>query len=109
MRHGNRAEPPLITDASPSADELQSRRRRIYSIIMAVHVMGFAASYPCYLWRPWAGAAVIGITGLLPWVGVILANDAPRRRSAAPDGPRLLSREPREDREPPVPRRRSPS
>ena len=73
--------PPLITDAAPSAEVQQSRRRRTYSIIMAVHIVGFAASYPCYLWRPWAGAAVIGITGLLPWVGVIVANDAPAHDS----------------------------
>ena len=81
------SEPPLITDASPSADEQQSRRRRTYSIIMLVHIVGFAASYPCYLLRPWAGAVVIGLTGLLPWIGVILANDAPRR----PDRGRQVS------------------
>lgn len=78
MPQENRRDPPLITDAGPSAADQQARRRRTYSIIMGVHIAGFALSYPCYLWHPWAGAAVIGLTGLLPWVGVILANDAPR-------------------------------
>jgi hypothetical protein len=102
------SQPPLITDASPSADEQQSRRRRTYSIIMIVHIVGFAASYPCYLWKPWAGAVVIGLTGLLPWVAVILANDAPRRsdrrRSVGP-----LRRGPRARYGPPVLPPRSPS
>jgi len=121
---GGRAEPPLITDARPSADEQQARRRRTYSIIMLVHIVGFAASYPCYLWRPWAGAAVIGVTGLLPWVGVILANDAPRRRDVRETTLRAttvrattvrtptvrpLSRAPRAGRGPRALRRRSPS
>ena len=96
------SDPPLITDASPSADEQLSRRRRTYSIIMGVHIVGFAVSYPCYLVRPWAGAAVIGLTGLLPWVGVIIANDAPRR---SPD----LRRGRRARCAPPALPRRSPS
>ena len=103
------SQPPLITDASPSADEQLSRRRRTYSIIMGVHIVGFAASYPCYLVRPWAGVALIGVTGLLPWVGVILANDAPRRGSRSSRTAVTLRRRPRGGCAPPVLPRRSPS
>src|SRR5882757_6733887 len=107
------SQPPLITDASPSADEQLSRRRRTYSIIMGVHIVGFAASYPCYLWRPWAGALLLGATGLLPWVGVIMANDAPRRGKDEHRWARRttarLSRGSRAGSERPVLPRRSPS
>lgn len=121
MPHRDGREPPLITDARPSAVEEQSRRRRTYSIIMGIHIVGFAASYPCYLWHPWAGAALIGVTGLLPWVGVILANDAPRRDQHRRDEhrneqpyrehplPGRLSRAPSADSGPPAPRPRWPS
>lgn len=72
-------QPPLITDAAPSFGEEQAHRRRTYVVIMLVHLVGFAASYPLYLWRPWAGAVMVLLTGLLPWVAVIIANGAPRR------------------------------
>lgn len=71
---------PLITDAAPSFDEEQARRRRTYVVIMLVHLVGFAASYPLYLWQPWAGAVMVLLTGLLPWVAVIVANGSPVRR-----------------------------
>ncbi|HEV7449952.1 MAG TPA: DUF3099 domain-containing protein [Pseudonocardiaceae bacterium] len=67
-------QPPLITDAAPSFDEQQAHRRRTYSILMVVHIVGFALSYPLYLWQPWAGVAAIALTGVLPWVAVLLAN-----------------------------------
>ncbi len=71
-----------VTDAAPSFDEEQRHRRRVYVAIMVVHLVGFAVSYPLYLWQPWAGAAMVLATGLLPWVAVIVANGAPRRRTA---------------------------
>ena len=71
---------PLITDAAPSPAQDLARRRRTYTILMVVHLVGFAASYPLYLWRPWAGAVMVGVTGLLPWAAVLLANASPRRR-----------------------------
>ncbi len=76
-------QPPLITDAAPSFDEEQARRRHTYVAIMLVHLVGFASSYPLYLWQPWAGAAMVFATGLLPWVAVIAANGAPRRRAVS--------------------------
>jgi Protein of unknown function (DUF3099) len=68
-------QPVLITDAAPSFDEQQAHRRRAYSILMVVHIVGFALSYPLYLWQPWAGVVAIALTGVLPWAAVLLAND----------------------------------
>ncbi len=72
--------PPLITGAAPSFHDEQARRRRTYVVIMVIHLVGFAVSYPLYLWQPWAGAVMVLLTGLLPWVAVIMANGSPRRR-----------------------------
>lgn len=74
------AEPTLITDAAPSHSDDLARRQRVYLRIMVVHIVGFALSYPLYLWRPWAGVAAVLLTGGLPWVAVVLANGGPRRR-----------------------------
>ena len=68
-------QPLLITDAAPSFDEQQAHRRRTYSILMVVHIVGFALSYLLYLWQPWAGVVAVALTGVLPWVAVLLAND----------------------------------
>lgn len=85
-------DPPLITDAAPSFDTEQARRRRTYVVIMVVHLVGFVGSYPLYLWHPWAGAVTVLATGLLPWVAVIIANGAPRRRRARASGAHLPAR-----------------
>jgi hypothetical protein len=80
-----RAKPaPVITDAAPSLDDDLARRRRVYVRIMIVHIVGFALSYPLYLWQWWAGVLAVVLTGLLPWVAVILANDGPLRRRRGP-------------------------
>lgn len=86
------ADPPLVTDAAPSFDAEQARRRRTYVVIMVVHLVGFAGSYPLYLWHPWAGAVLVLVTGLLPWVAVIVANGAPRRRGTRAPGVSLPAR-----------------
>jgi hypothetical protein len=72
-------QPFLITDAAPSFDEEQAHRRHTYAILMTVHIVGFTLSYPLYLWQPWAGVGAVVLTGVLPWVAVLLANDSPRR------------------------------
>lgn len=71
--------PVLITDAAPSHDDDQAHRRRVYTTLMVVHLVGFGLSYPLYLWQWWAGVVAVLLTGLLPWVAVLLANDTTRR------------------------------
>ncbi|WP_051580970.1 DUF3099 domain-containing protein [Pseudonocardia acaciae] len=72
--------PPSITDARPSADAELRRRRRIYSVIMGIHLVGFAVGGALYYTAWWAGLIIIIVTGPLQWIAVILANAAPRRR-----------------------------
>jgi hypothetical protein len=81
----------LITDAAPSFDEQQAHRRRTYSILMVVHIVGFGLSYPLYLWQPWVCVVAVALTGVLPWVAVLLAN-APRRAVRKPTGLVMFSR-----------------
>jgi len=71
---------PVITNAQPSADERLRRRRRVYTAIMTVHLVGFAVGASLYE-RAWlAGLIILIVTGPLQWVAVVLANAAPRRR-----------------------------
>lgn len=69
----------MITDAAESFERQQARRRHTYLVIMVVHIVGFALSYPLYLWHPWAGVVMVVATGALPWVAVVIANDGPPR------------------------------
>ena len=84
--------PVTVTDAAPSLRDEQAHRRRVYVAIMVVHLVGFAGSYPLYLWQPWAGAVMVLATGLLPWAAVIIANGAPRRRAATRETVNLPAR-----------------
>lgn len=84
--------PVTVTDAAPSLHDEQTHRRRVYVAIMVVHLVGFAGSYPLYLWRPWAGAVMVLATGLLPWAAVVIANGAPRRRGPARERVNLPAR-----------------
>jgi hypothetical protein len=79
----------VITDAAWSADEQLRSRRRRYTILMVVHIVGLAVGGSLYE-RAWGlGLAIIVITGPLQWVAVIIANGAPRRPGPGPiSGPR---------------------
>ena len=70
----------MITDAAPSADEQLRSRRRNYTLLMAIHLVGLAVGGALYEQAWGLGLAILIITGPLPWVAVILANAAPRRR-----------------------------
>lgn len=77
-----RKPPPSVTDARPSADDELRHRRRVYSVIMGIHLVGFAVGGALYFTAWWAGLIIIIVTGPLQWIAVILANAAPRRRRA---------------------------
>jgi Protein of unknown function (DUF3099) len=69
-----------ITDVQPSADEQLRHRKRVYSVIMAIHIVGFAIGGSLYE-RAWlTGLIIIIVTGPLQWVAVLIANAAPRLR-----------------------------
>ena len=76
----------MITDAAPSADDhLRSRRRR-YTVLMVIHLVGLAVGGSLYNSAWDLGLAILIVTGPLQWVAVILANGAPRRRPRSPHG-----------------------
>jgi hypothetical protein len=80
---------PVISDAQPSADEQLRHRRRTYTVIMTIHLVGFAVGASLYEVAWWAGLVILIVTGPLQWIAVVIANAAPRSR--CPDR-RLLGR-----------------
>lgn len=80
MRRRHREPDPVtITDAAPSFDDEQRRRKRVYAVLMVVHLVGFAAAG--LLAHYWILALIIvAVTGVLPWVAVVIANDRSRER-----------------------------
>ncbi|MHA6795161.1 DUF3099 domain-containing protein [Pseudonocardia bannensis] len=69
----------VVTDAPLSPAEEQRHRERVYAALMVVHLVGLLVGGLLYL-RAWeVGLALIIITGPLPWVAVVLANDSSRR------------------------------
>lgn len=69
-----RDEPALITDAERSFDDEQRARKKVYAILMVIHLVGFSlAGVLAHIW--WLALALVALTGPLPWVAVVLAND----------------------------------
>jgi len=84
VRWLRRDETPTITDARPSAEDDLRHRRRVYTVIMTVHILGFAVGGALYS-RAWlAGLIIIIVTGPLQWIAVLLANAAPKIRHRPP-------------------------
>lgn len=84
MRRAPEPEPVLITTAHASNDDEFDRRRRKYAIMMSLRalcVLGAALTYNVSVWL--ALAFVVGGI-VLPWCAVIIANDGPAKRRAAP-------------------------
>ncbi|WP_433799018.1 DUF3099 domain-containing protein [Actinomycetospora sp. CA-084318] len=83
---GRRQAPVLITDAAVSFEQEFAARRRRYSLIMAMRipclvlagVLGIAFGWT------WVAVALIVASVPLPWVAVLVANDAPPRRAEKP-------------------------
>lgn len=71
----------MITDAAPSFEDEQRRRKRTYAVLMVVHLVGFtAAGLLAHYWV--LALIIIAITGVLPWVAVVIANDRSREQSS---------------------------
>jgi hypothetical protein len=73
----------VITDAAPSSDDALRARRRRYATLMTVHIAGFALSGVLYYQAWWLGLTLMIVTGVLPWIAVVAANDAAPRASEA--------------------------
>lgn len=76
-RDGN---PVLITEAAPSYSEQYAARRRKYVIIMAARVPCLVLAGVFYqTW--WLALAFVVLSVPLPWIAVLIANDAPPRKT----------------------------
>jgi hypothetical protein len=92
--HGDGVQPVVITDAAESPADNLRRRQYLYAILMVVHLVGLVAAAVVYHLSAWLALGIVVLTGALPWVAVVLANDsAPRRR-----GRRLAAPEPGAER-----------
>lgn len=87
-----RADRPVnITDAAPAFDVEQRHRRRVYAGFMVLHLVGFvAAALLVHIW--WLAVLLVVVTGPLPWVAVVVANDRTAVRGRAPGRPPDTSR-----------------
>ncbi|UOY02027.1 DUF3099 domain-containing protein [Blastococcus sp. PRF04-17] len=92
-------EPVLITEAQPSLAEQHDARKKRYAITMGIRIVFIvlAAAFYQIVWLMLI-FAVLGT--VLPWIAVIMANDAPpkkklhvNRYDARPD--RVLESRPR--------------
>lgn len=80
-RRRREEDPVLITDAELSLDDEQRIRKRIYATLMVVHIVGFTiAGLLAHIW--WLALAIVCVTGPLPWVAVVIANDRVSNRTA---------------------------
>ncbi|MHA6798132.1 DUF3099 domain-containing protein [Bounagaea algeriensis] len=74
MRQARRGKPVVITDAAPSLAAEQRVRKRVYAVLMAVHLTGFVvAALFVHVW--WLAVVLIMVTVPLPWIAVVIANN----------------------------------
>jgi Flp pilus assembly protein TadB len=89
----HRGEPLLITEAAPSQSELHAARKRRYAITMAIRAVSLVLAAMTYQYSMWLMAVFAVLGTVLPWIAVVMANDAPpkkkldanRYRPPAPD------------------------
>ena len=73
-------EPVLITEAEPSLDDQWRARRKKYAIMMRTRTVCPVLAAVCY--RTWWLMAIFAVgAAVLPWMAVIIANDAPPRKA----------------------------
>lgn len=80
--HGSARRPPVITEAEESFQAQQRARIRKYSIMMGFRIPALIAAVIVYsTWNNvWVSLVIVAISVPLPWMAVLIANDAPPRR-----------------------------
>ena len=76
--------PVLITDAAVSYEEQYAARRRRYAGLMGARLLLFVLAATAYPVSPWLAVALLAVSVPLPWMAVLIANDAPARRVEDP-------------------------
>lgn len=70
----------LITDAAMSSDDQQAARKRRYAALMGGRLLLFVLAAVAYPLSMWLAVALLALSLPLPWMAVLIANDAPARR-----------------------------
>jgi hypothetical protein len=72
--------PVLITDAAASYEEQYAARKRRYVLLMGGRLLLFVLAAATYMISPWLAVGLLALSVPLPWMAVLIANDAPARR-----------------------------
>jgi len=79
MKSGHR--PVLITDAAASYEEQHAARKRRYAVLMGARLLLFVLAAAAYPVSSWLAVGLIAASVPLPWMAVLIANDAPPRKT----------------------------
>lgn len=76
---GQKSRAVIITAAAPSADEQLASRRRKYILMMSCRIpCVVVAGLTAHIW--WLALGLLALSIPLPWIAVLIANEAPVRR-----------------------------
>ena len=82
--------PVLITDAPASPAQQRADRTRRYTFLMGGRLVLFVLAALVYPLSAWLAVALLALSIPLPWMAVLIANDAPpRSRRRTDDSHRL--------------------
>lgn len=76
-----RPESTLVTGAALSRDEEFKSRKRRYVVTMSMRIVLLILAALLAKWNLWACLIVAGVSVVLPWVAVVMANDGPPKNS----------------------------
>jgi hypothetical protein len=79
MNTGHR--PVLITDAVASYEDQYAARKRRYAVLMGARLLLFVLAAVTYPVSTWLAVGMLALSVPLPWIAVLVANDAPARRT----------------------------
>ena len=72
--------PVLITDAAQSREDQFAARKRRYTLLMGGRLMLFVLAAVAYPVSMWLAVGLLAASVPLPWMAVLIANDAPARK-----------------------------
>jgi Protein of unknown function (DUF3099) len=73
--------PVLITDAPASLAQQRADRSRRYTFLMGGRLVLFVLAALVYPLSVWLAVALLALSIPLPWMAVLIANDAPPRKA----------------------------
>ena len=73
--------PVLITNAAASGEDQLSARKRRYALLMGGRLALFLLAAMAYPVSAWLAVGLLAMSLPLPWMAVLIANDAPARHT----------------------------